>query len=572
MGRKCTPWPPREPIAPMLHRTPILLAAVVLLISVEYSCMKKTDQQVEKKMTVKSKNELYVYLDTLEQRYEKACERMGLANWNSYSGEAPYDLDGAKAEFAGIFGDTVARSIIETWLKRASSLSDKPLARRLELWHRCFIGGAIYADPGIAAIENRLQQTITGFKLKFGDSLLTRAEVSNRLRQERKQQQRHRLWSLTSQISASAGEDLIRLVKLRNERARSLGFSNYYSLALRLQAIDEAWLLKTMNELEEQTRAPLEAFIAAAREKMHAAKFEAWDYDYALREGVQLPDKYFLPESVFEIIHEFQKSIGFDVDSLPIREVVKDIPYGGLSLAIRIPSDSRFLVNPTKGKNFYSVAFHEYGHSLKAVHTRVEYPILKGYEWIPGAQCAAYEEGVADMHGEFTDDSLWISAYTEVKPKQIERYIKNRPLPALCRLRRLMKDFFLEYSMYRNPDQDLPALEKEMFKKYLLVDLDDAEPHQFAASIWYVSYPCYYQNYVLAGMIATQLQEALTSKFGEEKSQNPHLAEWMIAHLYATGESDEWTERIRDATGKSLESGPYLRKLGIDVTRNITKD
>src|SRR5258706_371706 len=261
----------------MLRRVFTFLALAALLIAVEFSCMKKNDEQSEKKMKAKtevnSKNDLYVYLDSLEHRYEQACERMGVANWNSYSQEAPFDLDGAKGEFAGIFGDTTARSIIETWL------------------------------------------------------------------------------------------------------------------------------LRTMNDLEEQTREPLEALLASSREKKHEKSFEAWDFDYALREAVQLPDRYFLPESVFSIIHEFQKSIGFDVDSLPIREVVKDIPYGGLSLAIKIPSDLRFLVNPTRGKKFYSVAFHEYGHSLKAGHTRVEYPILRGYEWIPGAQCAAYEEGVADMDG-----------------------------------------------------------------------------------------------------------------------------------------------------------------------------
>lgn len=556
----------------MVHGIITALAATAILMAADYSCMKTTDDQAAKSLKVNSKDELYVYLDSLERRYERACSRMGLANWNSYSKESAYDLDGAKAEFAGIFGDTSARSIIEEWRGRARSLSDKPLARRLELWHRCFIGGAIYSDPEIATIENRLQQTITDFKLKLGDSLLTRAQMSNRLRQERNQQQRHKLWALTSQISSATAGDLSRLVKLRNEKARSLGFSNYYSLVLRLQAIDESWLLKTMNDLEEHTRAPLEAFIASAQEKMHAGEFGPWDFDFFLREAVQLPDRDFPPDSVFAVIHEFQKGIGFDVDSLPIREVVKDIPYGGLSLAIRIPTDSRFLVNPTKGKNFYSVAFHEYGHSLKAVHTHAEYPILKGYEWIPGAQCAAYEEGVADMHGEFTDDSVWLSARAGVKPKQIERYIRNRPIPALCRLRRLMKDFFVEYSMYQNPDQDMAAVEREMFKKCLLADLDTVEPHQYGASIWYVSYPCYYQNYVLAGMIATQLQEALSNKFGDQKCRNPLLAEWMIAHLYAAGETDEWTERIRDATGKSLESGAYLRKLGIDLARNITRD
>ena len=46
----------------------------------------------------------------------------------------------------------------------------------------------------------------------------------------------------------------------------------------------------------------------------------------------------------------------------------------------------------------------------------------------------------------------------------------------------------------------------------------------------------------------------------------------MNSHLYETGESTEWTERIRNATGKSLETGPYLRKLGIEQSRNLTTE
>ena len=73
-------------------------------------------------------------------------------------------------------------------------------------------------------------------------------------------------------------------------------------------------------------------------------------------------------------------------------------------------------------------------------------------------------------------------------------------------------------------------------------------------------------------MIATQLQEALSDKFGDEKISDPGVAQWMIEHLYAGGETQEWTERIRNATGKSLETGAYLRKLGIELTRLITKE
>lgn len=540
---------------------------VAFLILTTPSCMKK-----EQKKRVTSKNELIPFLDTLERRYEAACKTTGEANWHSYAGDSAYDLDAAKAKFAEIFLDTSLRNIISEWHGISGSLADPLLTRRLELWKKCFIGGAIYADPEIARLENGLQKTITEFKLTHKGKPTTRANVSNALRQERRQKRRHELWSVAGQISNAAVEDLLALVRLRNKKAVAEGFPNYYSLSLYLHSIDEAWLLKTLHDLEKKTRPMFEEFIASSAKKIRAKEFGPWDFDYALHEAASLPDKYFPADSVFSVIHNFESGIGFRVSQLPIQEVVNDIPYGGLSLAIKIPHDSRFLVNPTKGKGFYAVAFHEYGHSLKAVHTTVRYPILKGYEWIPGAQCAAYEEGVAEMHGEFTEDTTWITTYTKVKEKELTRYLESRNLPALYRLRRLLKDFFIEHEMYKNPDQDMAALEREMYKKYLLVQLDSTEQHQFASSIWYTSYPCYYQNYILAAMIATQLQEAMSNKFEETKLSNPKVAAWMKQHLYATGEETDWMERIRDASGKGLETGAYLRKLGIHISAPIHKD
>jgi peptidyl-dipeptidase A len=531
----------------------------------------QTVMQIPEQVPIESKSELLPWLDSLERRYETACVEIGLANWNSYSGEAPYDLDAAKRGLGAIFLDSANRATIEEWSSKSDRLADKALARRLEIWRRAFVGGAIYTDPDIAARENSLQEQIVKFSLTLDGDPVTRAKASTMLRHEKNQRHRRSLWAVPSQISAATVHDLVQLVKLRNEKARALGYPNYYSLSLALNAINEAWLLETLDTLEAQTRSAFASIIDTLAHRARVKEFHPWDFEYALNQITPLPDKYFPADSVFEVIHRFERGIGFDVDSLPITEYVKDIPYGGLSLGIQIPTDSRFLVNPTKGKGFYGVAFHEYGHSLKAVHTNVPYPILRGYEWVPGAQCAAYEEGVADMHGEFTDDTLWLRTFTAAKPERIAQFAATRQLPALYRLRRLLKDFAIEYEMYRDPDQNLDDVERIMFEKYLLVKLDEKEPHQFASSIWYTAYPCYYQNYILAAMIATQLQEALTSKFGEDgKLSNPAVAQWMIEHLYRSGEESEWTERIRNATGKSLEPGPYLRKLGVQPHHIMT--
>lgn len=554
----------------MIHHSAVVVLAVVLAAAIAGCGGKQKDAaatktQPQQENTVTKKDELVPVLDSLERAYETACKGMGIANWNSYSKEGPADLDSAKAHFAKIFLDEKSAAMIDEWRDKSGSLADKLLSRRLELWHRLFIGGAVYADPDIAKMENDLQNKITNFKFSLAKKPITRAQVSNNLRQEKLQSQRHKLWSVTGQLSAATQTDLINLIKLRNAKAKKYHFDNYYSLALSLQAVDEQWLIKTLNFLEETTRPEFQDFMTSMKKKYRMKEMGPWDFDFALAKSASLPDKYFPSDSVFSIIHQFQRGIGFKVDSLPIKEVIKDIPYSGLSLAITIPTDSRFLVNPLAGKNFYSVAFHEYGHSLKAVHTKVDFPVLRGYEWIPGAQCSAYEEGIADMHGEFTEDPIWLSTYTQATEDDIQHYMEGRKFPALYRMRRLLKDFFIEYNLYKNPDQDAAALERAMFKKYLLVDIPETEQHQFAASIWYCSYPCYYQNYIVAGMIATQLQEAMTNRFGEKKFTDPKVSEWIIHQLYTTGETDEWTDRIKNATGKSLEPGAYLRKLGIDT-------
>jgi len=539
-------------------------ATVLLLLGLAFFSA-ACDNRPEPEVAIK--DDLVVFLDSLEARYEEACVATGTANWNSYSGDGPAELDSAKALFTSIFLDSSARATVERWRNKSGSLADPTLGRRLDLWHRCFIGGAIYADPGVARMENELQDLFVGFRFTYDGKPITRAGVNNRIRQERNQARRHRLWSVNSQLSRAAAEKLVELVRLRNRLAAAEGFPNYYSLSLSVQAIDEGWLISTLNDLEEQTRGAFASFMEATAARLKVRKVNPWDFDLSLKDAASIPDRYFPADSVFSVIHRFERTIGFAVDSLPIRETVRDIPFGGLSLGIRIPGDSRFLVNPTRGRAFYGTAFHEYGHSLKAVHVDVPYPILKGYEWVPGAQCAAFEEGVAELHAEFTEDTGWIASYSATPVHVIQEYASTRHLAALYRTRRLLKDFFFEYEMYRDPDQDLAALERKMFEKYLLVTLPEEEPPTFASSIWYVSYPCYYQNYILSSMIATQLQEALSDKFGRGKLTDSTVAPWMVEHLYRDGETSEWSERVRHATGKSLETGAFLRKLSVDPER-----
>lgn len=547
---------PLQKFSILTHRNIVCLFIFLSISLALSSCTKK-------KEAVSTKDELVLYLDTLEQKYEDACVQTGLANWDMYSREGKSNLDSAKYLFTKIFLDTVNQKIIEEWRGKSTSLADKLLERRLEMWHRSFTGGRIYAEPQIAELENKLQRKIANYKLYLDGNRITKNEIGNGIRKEQNQNKRKRLWSVSGQISEAVKEDLVSLVKLRNEKASALGYNNFFSLALYLQMIKEDWLLETMHKLEENTQNKFQEFIESSKKKLKVKTFNAWDFSAALYKWTSISDSYFPEDSIFNVLHRFHRNIGFNVDSLRIKEVVKDIPFGGLNIGIKIPTDSRFLLNPTEGKSFYKVAFHEYGHALQVTHTKAVYPILKGYEWIPGASCAAYSEGVAELLAEFVNDAEWLKSYTAASQDEIDKYIATRTFSDLYSLRSLLKDFFFEYEMYKNPDQDLDSLERAVYKKYLLVDLEETVPTRFASSIYYVMYPCYYQNYVLADMVATQVFEVIVSKFGNERLSNPEVSKWIIDHLYVDGELEEWHDRIKNATGKSLETGAYLRKLKI---------
>src|SRR5262249_53806596 len=160
--------------------------------------------------------------------------------------------------------------------------------------------GSIYADPDIAARENALQQKITDFAFMFEGKRTTRAKIDSMLRQEKNPVRRHALWGVSSQLSAVCAQDLRALVKLRNQKAKALGFPNYYSLSLHLNAVGEEWLLKTLTGLEEQTHDAFQEFIESSSKKLRLKEFGPWDFDFALREAVSLPDKYFSSDSVFQ--------------------------------------------------------------------------------------------------------------------------------------------------------------------------------------------------------------------------------------------------------------------------------
>jgi len=513
-------------------------------------------------------------LSRMEAEFEQANVRMGEAVWNTYSGEGAADLDGAQREISRILTNSPDRALVDGWLEGIDRKAEPLLARRLQVWSNCFKGSAVDNMPEIYTLKNRLQERIANFQLKLDGKPVRRSDLQKLLRNEPDRALRHRAWCSIAALAEANRADLRRLIGLRNAGARALGYRDYVDLVLKLQELDESWLHQTLDRLAAEARPLYRALIGSLERKIGEGPLAPWDVAFAMRQGFQLPDSYFPADKALERLRATVRGIGFEIDSLPIRTVVRDIPFGGYTVAVRIPSDARFIVNPSEGHGFYTTTFHEYGHSLQAACTTIEWPILKEYEWVLGAHTPAYSEGMAEVLGGFARRADWLRSMAAVPEAEVERY-RTQLLPAqmAARLFDLLLNMRVELAAYAG-EEDMAACERRLTSDVRLLQFPAEDPPQWEANTWYTSYPVYWHNYILAALIADQINETITERFGS--TANPEVSGYLRANFYATGNAVPWMDRITNGTRKPLSPDAYLKKIhrasSGSITQNATTD
>ena len=122
----------------------------------------------------------------------------------------------------------------------------------------------------------------------------------------------------------------------------------------------------------------------------------------------------------------------------------------------------------------------------------------------------------------------------------------------------VMYDF--EKQLYANPDQDLNCLWWRLVEKYQFVEKPQArdEP-DWAAKIHFTIAPCYYHNYVLGELLASQLHHhivrnvlKLESDEGVSYVNRKEVGEFLRKKVFEPGSVYHWDEMIERATGEPL--------------------
>ncbi len=474
--------------------------------------------------TITGENELINYLNSKDTVYENICIEFGKETWDLYSGEDASNIYTPKSKMASFLTDKEFTENIDYWYGNISKISNETAKRKVIVWRSVIYGTKIELDPDVKDVATNLLE-----ELRNRDDKDT---IKNK--------------QLEKQV--------IELIRIRNKKARELGYENYAYYILDYFGIGQKWFQEFAEAIDRHS-APV------YKELQEKVKSETGSV--TLKEIMKY---YKQPESIFFeddsnhiIMKKSLSDIGFDYDKLPIRFVVKPADFGGNCIGVKIPGDFRVVMVPDMP---ISVFMHELGHGLQGIYTSTNTGLLEGYEWCLGNSPAMFYEGMAETMAEFTRTPAWLKKYAGYSDEKIAETFKQDKYAAALRMRVNLQWMLSEIEVYKNEDKNPAEITNALFKKIYFTDENRSRPYNLLNTS-FVDYPCYMQNYVIAEFIRWQVHQTLKEKFGENYPQNNQVGNFLVENFYKYGVSKDWREIIKDATGKELDVDGYLISLGL---------
>ncbi len=467
--------------------------------------------------------------------------------------------------------------------KESGQIKDSILSRQLDLLYLSYLGNqadTVKLEEEIR-MQSKIENTFAAYRAAVGNKNLSDNQVDSILRNSTKSAELEDVWKASKRIGEVVAPDLIVLVKKRNEIAKELGYSNYQEMSLKLGEQDPKEIEALFDELDNLTRdaftklkGEIDVYLSK-RFSLPADKLMPWHYQNRFFQeapaiySVSL-DEYYKNVNVIEIAKKYYKGIGLPVYDIIARSDLfekKGKNQHAFCSDIDRSGDVRVLLNVRNDSYWMGTALHELGHGTYSKFNDTSLPFL-----LRDAAHPFTTEAIAMMFGRFYTNPYWIHdniGITEAETNKIAADCYNTlRLEQLVFSRWAQVMFRFEKSMYENPDQDLNKLWWNLVEKYQLIKRPEGrnEP-DFASKIHIATVPCYYQNYLMGELLASQLyyhiaEKVLKSAHPERESFTGKLeaGKFLIEKVFKPGTRYPWNTMIEHATGEKLTAKYYARQ------------
>jgi len=468
-------------------------------------------------------------------------------------------------------------------MKESGQVKDAILARQLDVLYNSYLENQIEPEllKEIVDLGTEIEKNFSTFRGMIQGKKVTLNEIKEILKTQTNSRKRSQAWLASKQVGAEVADDIIRLVKLRNQAARKLGFDNYHTLSLATAEQDVKELDRLFEELYELTNEPFAKLkadldgILAAKYDVAVAELMPWHYHDPFFQETPMVydldlDAYYEDKDIKELAKEFYAGIGLPVESIlansDLYEREGKNPHA-FCTDIDRQGDVRILCNIKNNENWMEVTLHELGHAVYDKYHDRQVPYL-----LRRPVHAFTTEAIAMLFGRLSRNPAWMQqmlGLSDQERAEIEkvsgRYAQLKQL-IFARWDMVMYNF--EKQLYADPEQDLNSLWWQMVEKYQFVKRPRGrdEP-DWAAKIHFAIAPCYYHNYMLGELLASQLHyhiihEILKLESDENVSYigRRKLGEFLREKVFEAGAVYHWNEMIRRATGEELTAKYFVEQ------------
>ena len=467
---------------------------------------------------------------------------------------------------------------------RQSGLIRQPLLKRqLELIHDAYLANQIPDDRinELVKMQAAIEQKFNTFRVMLDGKPLSDNETEQLLRTSTDSAQLEKTWLASKELGPLVAPEILKLVKLRNLAARQLGFDNFWQMQLVLGEQDPKQLIALFDELDTLTGAAyvalkgeIDAFLAArcgiAREQLRPWHYQNRFFQEAPAIYPVDLDGYYTGRDLVQISKEYYHGIGLEIGGIIAKSDLYEKPgkyQHAFSSDIDRAGDARVLCSVKPDSYWMNTLLHEFGHSVYSVYNDPQLP------WtLRDAAHAFTTEAIANLFGRFASSPEWLHDVLGVPAAEIEKIAA--PSRNSLRLQQMVFSrwaqvmFRFEKSMYENTDQDLNRRWWELVEKYQGVTMPAGRNQpDWATKIHVALYPCYYHNYLLGELLASQLYHHISTAVlnvaegsNPSFSNRPEVGRYLIDKVFKPGMRWTWNEMIERATGEKLTAAHYARQ------------
>jgi peptidyl-dipeptidase A len=558
-------------------KTVKLLFAAIVSVALISGCSSKQ---------AKMKQELTDFIKKHDSALIPLYKQTTLASWEAAISGKPEDFKKAEEfniRMMALYANKESLKKLEE-IKVSGLITDSLLNRQLDVLYRSFLMAK--ADTGklnaMVRMGTMIEQKYGNFRTEVKGKKLSDNDVEEILGSSKDVKYQKEVWEAQKKIGPIVADDIKKLVQIRNEVAKELGFKNYHDMSLTLSDQDPKEVSSLFDELDSlttvafaQAKVEIDTYFVKYYNLKSTDELMPWNYQNRFFQeapkifDVDL-DKYYKDKNLETLVTTYYEGIG-----LPMEEIIKNSDLyekpgknqHAFCTDIDNAGDVRVLCNIKSNSYWMNTILHEFGHAVYDKNIDTTLPFI-----LRDPAHTFTTEAIANMFGRFSANPQWIKDMTGISEEEkmniAVNSFKTIRLQQLVFSRWAQVMYRFEKSMYNNPEQDLNKLWWDLVEKYQLLKRPAGrnEP-DWAAKIHIATYPCYYHNYLLGELLASQLYYYIVGnviKSDDYKFQSfagkKEVGTFLRDKVFMPGSRWYWNEMIEKATGEKLTAKYYAKQ------------